>query len=271
LKALVLGANGQLGTELVRVLGEDSAIPHSALSVTDEAAVDSLISARKPEVVFNCAAYNAVDRAESEKDVAFAINADGPGHIATACHRYGAWFVHFSTNFVFDGSGAEPYVETDPPAPLSVYGSSKLAGEQNALRAGTHVLVVRTAAVFGRTTGRSFPERIIERARAGEKLRVVSDQTVNPTYARDLAEAAVDLAKQRFAGVVHGIADGCARWDDFARVALAASGVHAGVDSITSSEFPTPARRPVNGCLASIRYHHLRHWKDAVRDWAKYP
>ena len=92
MKALVLGANGQLGTELVRVLGEDSAIPHSALSVTDEAAVDSLISARKPEVVFNCAAYNAVDRAESEKDVAFAINADGPGHIATACHRYGAWF-----------------------------------------------------------------------------------------------------------------------------------------------------------------------------------
>lgn len=271
MKALVLGANGQLGTELVRLLGDDSAVPHTALSITDEAGVEALVSARKPEVVFNCAAYNAVDRAESEQDAAFAINADGPRYIARACQRHGAWFVHFSTNFVFDGSGAEPYMETDVPAPLSVYGSSKLAGERSALEAGTHVLVIRTAAVFGSTTGRSFPERIVQRARAAEKLRVVSDQTVNPTFARDLAAAAVDLAQQRFAGVVHGVADGCAGWDDFARAALAASGIHAEVESITTNAFPTPARRPANGCLDSIRYHRLRHWQDAVGDWAKNP
>jgi dTDP-4-dehydrorhamnose reductase len=271
LKALVLGANGQLGAELARLLGADSAVPHNDLDITDEAAVEDLIGARSPEVVFNCAAYNAVDRAESEEKTAFAINADGPGYIAAACRRHGAWFVHFSTNFVFDGRGAEPYVESDDPAPLSVYGRSKLGGEKNALDAGTHVLVIRTAAVFGRTTGRSFPERIVERARAGERLRVVSDQTVNPTFARDLAAAALELAAEKFAGVVHVVADGCAGWDEFARAALAGSGVVAEVESITTEAFPTPARRPVNGCLASIRYRPLRHWKEAVREWAKMP
>jgi dTDP-4-dehydrorhamnose reductase len=271
LKALVLGANGQLGSELVRLLGADAGVTHSQASITDRSAVESLIARREPEVVFNCAAYNAVDRAESKKDLAFAVNADGPGFVAEACRLHGAWCVHFSTNFVFDGNGAEPYVESDVPAPLSVYAASKLAGEQRALEQGTHVLVVRTAAVFGAVTGRSFPERVVARARAGEAIRIVADQTVNPTYARDLAAAAVELAEQSFAGVVHAVADGCAGWDEFARAALAASGIRADVESITTAAYPTPARRPANGCLASIRYHPLRAWKDAVEDWAKNP
>lgn len=269
MKALVLGAGGQLGTELVRLLGPESAVPHAEVSITDAGAVEALIASRAPEVVFNCAAYNLVDRAESESDAAYAINADGPRTAASSCRRHGAWFVHFSTNFVFDGEGAEPYIESDAPAPLSVYGSSKLAGEENALEEGAHVLVVRTGAVFGTTTGRSFPERIVELARAGERLRVVSDQTVNPTYARDLAAAAFDLAGRRFAGVVHAVADGCAGWDELARAALAESGLEAEVESIATDAFPTPARRPRNGCLASIRYQSLRHWKDAVEDWAR--
>lgn len=267
----MLGADGQLGTELVRLLGPESAVPHAVVSITDASAVEALIEGRKPEVVFNCAAYNAVDRAESERDAAYAINAEGPRIVAAACRSNDAWCVHFSTNFVFDGTGAEPYVESDVPSPLSIYASSKLAGEENALQEGAHVLVVRTAAVFGTTTGRSFPERVVQRARAGEKLRIVSDQTINPTYARDLAAAAVDLAGQRFAGVVHAVADGCAGWDELARAVLAESGLTTEVESIATEAFPTPARRPPNGCLASIRYHPLRHWKDAVADWAKNP
>jgi dTDP-4-dehydrorhamnose reductase len=271
LKALVLGAEGQLGTELVRILGEDTGVIYPHLSITDAPAVNELISQRRPEVVFNCGAYNAVDRAESEREEAYAVNSDGPRIVAAACRASGAWFVHFSTNFVFDGAGADPYVESDEPAPLSVYGSSKLAGEKNALAEGTHVLVVRTAALFGRVTGRSFPERIVELARSGQKLRVVSDQTINPTFARDLAAAAVDLASQRMAGVVHAVADGCAGWDEFARAALAEAGVEAAVESVGSDAFPSPARRPANGCLASIRYRPLRHWKEALAEWAKNP
>ena len=126
--------------------------------------------------------------------------------------------------------------------------------------------MVRTAAVFGGPN--SFPARILARARAGERLRVVADQTVNPTYAADLAAAAVDLAEKGFAGIVHGVADGCAGWDEFARAALFESGVKADVESIQTSAHPAPARRPANGCLVTIRYQALRPWREAVRGWA---
>lgn len=267
MKALVFGAAGQLGSELVRLLGDGTGVTHDQVSITDANAVEALIAQRRPDVVFNCAAYNAVDRAEEEEALAFAVNGEGPRHIAMACRGVGASLVHFSTNFVFDGATAEPYLESDEPNPLSAYGASKLAGERNVLEVGTHVLVVRTAAVFG-TTGRSFPERILERARAGERLRVVSDQTVNPTYAADLAAAAIEMAEEGIAGTVHAVADGCAAWDEFARVALAEAGVAVEVESISSAAYPAPARRPVNGCLATIRYRALRPWREAMRDWA---
>ena len=254
---------------MVRLLGEESGVKHDQASITDRPAVEALIARRRPDVVFNCAAYNAVDQAETERDAAFAVNADGPGNIAAACRLNRASLVHFSTNFVFDGSTAEPYIESDDPLPLSAYGASKLAGERAVLETGTHVLVIRTAGVFGATTGRSFPERILVRAASGEKLRVVSDQSVSPTYARDLAAAAVDLAAGGMAGIVHVVNDGCAGWDEFARVALAEAGVNAAVESIKTSDYPTPARRPINGCLGSIRYHALRPWKEAVGDWAQ--
>lgn len=251
------------------LLGDESGLTHVQVSVTDAAGVDAVIGQRRPDVVFNCAAYNAVDRAESEKEPAFAINAEGPGNLAVACRRHGVSLVHFSTNFVFDGTGADPYVESDEPSPLSVYAASKLAGERAVLGQGTRVLVVRTAAVFGTTTGRSFPERILERARSGQPLRVVSDQSVNPTYAKDLAAAALELATEEFAGIVHAVADGCCTWDEFARAALAEAGVAAGVESISSDAYPTPARRPANGCLETIRYRSLRPWQEAVGDWAQ--
>jgi dTDP-4-dehydrorhamnose reductase len=130
------------------------------------------------------------------------------------------------------------------------------------------VLVVRTAAVFGGRLGHSFPERILERARSGQPLRVVSDQSVNPTYAKDLAAAALDLVTQGFAGIVHAVNDGCAGWDEFARTVLAESGVDVAVESIATEAYPTPARRPLNGCLASIRYQRLRPWQQAVAEWA---
>lgn len=268
MKALVFGAAGQVGSELVRLLGDEVGLTHDQVSITDGAAVEAVIAQRRPDVVFNCAAFNAVDRAETESALAFAINAEGPRNIAVACRRHGASLVHFSTNFVFDGSTAEPYVESDEPNPLSAYGSSKLAGERYVLAEGTHVLVIRTAAVFGGRSGTSFPEKILQHAASGEALRVVSDQTVNPTYAKDLAAAAVELAEERLAGIAHVVGGGCCGWDEFARVVLAESGAAAEVESISTAAYPAPARRPANGCLASIRYHDLRPWQQAVRDWA---
>lgn len=264
-----MGADGQLGSDIVRLLGADAGITHQQLSVTDASGVESAIAERRPEVVFNCAAYNAVDRAESEPDVAHAVNADGPRNIAFACARHSAKLVHFSTNFVFDGTLDRPYVESDPTAPLGAYARSKLEGERKVFDAMPHALVIRTAAVFGGGRGQSFPERILQRARAGEPLRVVSDQRVNPTYTGDLAAAAVELAEQGWTGLVHAVADGCCGWDEFARAVLEESGITATVESVTSDAYPTPARRPLNGCLESERYRPLRGWREGLRDWSR--
>jgi dTDP-4-dehydrorhamnose reductase len=251
------------------LLGSESGLGHEELSITDASAVEAIIAARKPAVVFNCAAYNAVDRAESERAAAIAVNSDGPFNLAAACRRHGTSMVHFSTNFVFSGAGAEPYVESDEPSPLSVYGRSKLDGERRVLEVGTHVLVIRTAGVFGGPN--SFPSRILKRARAGETLRFVSDQTVNPTYAKDLAGAALELAEEGFAGIVHAVADGCPSWDEFARTVLFEAGVQSQVHSVKTGDYPAQARRPANGCLGTIRFRALRPWRDAVRDWLKNP
>jgi dTDP-4-dehydrorhamnose reductase len=271
-KAIVLGANGQLGSELARLIGDNSGVPREEISVTDQQSLDALLSSRRPEVVFNCAAYNAVDRAETERDLAYAVNAEGPANVAMSCARHGLRLVHFSTNFVFDGALDRPYVETDLPEPLSVYASSKLEGERRVLDLLPEALVIRTSAVFGDTgsaiKGGSFPERIVSRARLGQALRVVADQKVNPTYAGDLAPAAIKLAESRLEGLVHVVAAGCAGWDEFARAALTEVGVRAEVESILSAELPTPAARPRNGCLESTRTDALRPWRDGLHEWA---
>lgn len=271
-KALVLGAGGQLGSALMRLLPEGVGFTHAELSITDRVGLDTALLRHRPEVVFNCAAYNAVDRAEREPAVAHEVNAMGPATAGAACLDRGARLVHFSTNFVFDGSLGRPYVEPDVARPISAYGRSKLAGEQAALAVLPDALVIRTAALFGDrgsvVKGGSFPERIVERARLGERLHVVSDQLVNPTYAWDLAEAAIELAAAEMTGVVHVVAGGCCGWDEFARAALAECGVDGEVESVTSAELAAPAARPLNGCLGSVRTAALRPWREGLARWA---
>ncbi|HSP08811.1 MAG TPA: dTDP-4-dehydrorhamnose reductase [Candidatus Dormibacteraeota bacterium] len=274
MKALVLGAAGQLGAEFVRLLGEETAVTHRQVSVTDAPAIDALVGSRRPDVVFNCAAYNAVDLAETEVQLAFEVNATGPANIAMACARHGSRFVHFSTNYVFDGSLARPYLESDTPGPLGAYARSKLDGERRALEAMPGALVIRTAGVFGGDAGQSFPEKIAQRVRLGGRPRVVADQLVNPTFTGDLAPAAIRLAGDGVEGVVHVVAEGCCGWDELARAALAELGLNADVDPITTEELAAPARRPLNGCLASVRVGPLRPWREALHAWGrrvKYP
>ena len=272
MRAIVLGAGGQLGSDLVRLAGSESGFTHDQVSVMDPDAVDALLSGLRPELVINCAAYNAVDLAETERELAFAINAEGPANLARACARHRIRLVHFSTNFVFDGRLDRPYVESDVASPLSVYGASKLEGEHRVLELQPRALVIRTSALFGdrgsAIKGGSFPERILSRARDGEPLRVVADQKVNPTYTSDLAPVALELANSEVEGLVHVVAAGCAGWDEFARAALAEFGVEAEVEPVSSAELEAPAPRPLNGCLASDRVAPMRPWREALHDWA---
>ena len=269
---MVLGAAGQLGSEVVRLVPGAAGLTHKEVAITDQTALERAFREHRPELVFNCAAYNAVDRAESEPEVARQVNSVGPGLVAAVCRQHGARLVHFSTNFVFDGSLGRPYIESDQAHPLSVYGKSKLDGESAVLGVLPEALVIRTAAVFGdrgsEVKGGSFPGRILERARRGEKLRVVSDQTVNPTYARDLAKAAIALEAAHMGGVVHVVASGCCSWNEFARAALAEGGMDAEVEAVTTAELGAPAPRPINGCLASARTEALRPWREGLAEWA---
>jgi dTDP-4-dehydrorhamnose reductase len=268
----VLGAGGQLGSELIRLIPGAVGLTHREVSVADPAGLDRACQDHRPTVVFNCAAYNAVDGAESDPRQAYSVNTQGPANIATVCDRHGAQLIHFSTNFVFDGSLDRPYVESDAVNPLGVYGKSKLEGEVRLLALAPRALVIRTAALFGdgglETPGRSFPDRILLRARNGDRLRVVSDQSVNPTYTRDLAQAAVELAAQDTTGVVHVVAEGCCAWDEFARATLAEFGVEAEVQAVTSADLAAPAQRPRNGCMASARTVALRPWRESLHEWA---
>ncbi len=270
--ALVLGAGGQLGSELARLLGPDSGVAHAEASVTDRESIDRLIRERRPEIVFNCAAYNAVDRAEREVDLAFAVNGQGPAIVAAACAASGARLVHFSTNFVFDGTLDRPYRESDASAPLSAYGASKLEGELRVLERLPSALVIRSSALFGDTgsaiKGGSFPDRILLRAQRGEPLRVVSDERINPTYTGDLAPAAIELAATGLEGVVHVVAAGCAGWDEFARAVLEECEVSAPVSAILSAELGSAARRPLNGCLTSTRVAAVRPWREGLHEWS---
>jgi dTDP-4-dehydrorhamnose reductase len=237
-----------------------------SVPIHEPARIEDVFQERHPDVVFNCAAYNSVDQAEAEPEAARESNVIGPRVIAAACRRHGAVFVHYSTNFVFDGSLDRDYVESDEPAPLSVYGASKLAGEAEVFSSGARALVIRTAAVYGGP--HSFPRRILQRAAGNDRIQVVSDQRVNPTYARDLAAASIELVDQGVAGIVHVAGGGCCGWDEFARAVLDEFGVNTEVEPVPSSSFPTPARRPINGCLGTARYRALRPWREALHEWA---
>jgi len=272
LKALVLGAGGQLGSDLARLVPGAVAMTREQLSVTDAAGVRAALERHRPEVVFNCAAYNPVDRAETEPDRALSVNSDGAFNAAAACRALGMVLVHYSTNFVFDGRLDRPYLESDPVGPLGAYARSKAEGERRVLAEHPAALVIRTAALFGstgsRAKGGSFPDRIVRAAREGKPLAVVADQKVNPTYTPDLAEASIALADSGIVGLVHVVADGCCGWDEFARAVLTECGVDWPVESVSTSASAGVASRPLNGCLGSERVQPLRHWGEGLREWA---
>jgi len=278
-RVLLIGASGQLGTDLRSSAAGRRlalvAVDHDGVDVTDAASVSRAIDAARPDLVINVAAFTNVDRCEDESEHAFAVNAAGALNVAEAAAAHGARTVHVSTDYVFDGTKAPPnaYAEEDEPAPLNVYGASKLAGERHVLSADPRALVVRSSSLFGvagaRGKGGNFVEAILRRAKAGEALAVVADQFMTPTYTRDLAGAILDLIASGTSGLVHVASPVGTTWFEFAKAIVAAVGFEVPVRPTTAAEYGAKARRPANSALAtdrleSILGRRLRPWPEAL-------
>ena len=260
LKILILGANGMLGRDLATVFPGARLCAHKDLDITDEAAVRAYILDAKPDLVINAAAYTNVDGCEDDRETAFAVNGDAPGYIAAACREVGARLVHYSTDYVFDGSKTE-YVESDEPNPINVYGASKLRGEQNIARCMDDYRIIRTSWLFGRH-GKNFVETIRQLSRTNETVRVVTDQVGKPTYTVDLARKTAEIIECP-PGIYHVTNDGVCSWYEFAR-AFAPN-----VVPCTSDEFPRKARRPAYSVLVTTKTSPMRPWKKALEDYLR--
>ncbi|MBI4294391.1 MAG: dTDP-4-dehydrorhamnose reductase [Betaproteobacteria bacterium] len=282
MKILVTGRTGQLGFELARALaplGELHVLGRDELDLARPEAIIAVVRAAKPDVIVNAAAYTAVDRAESEPETAFAINARAPGVLAAEAKRVGALLIHYSTDYVFDGTKTGPYGEDDAPNPVNVYGASKLAGEEAIRRAGTAHWIFRTSWVYA-PRGKNFLLTILRLAREGKPLRVVSDQFGAPTSAAMLARATAQALGRFIEGrqaiapaVYHTSAAGRTSWHGFARAILAEFGLNNPLEAIPAVEYPLPAKRPANSLLDNSRLAaafgiRLPSWEAGLREAA---
>lgn len=287
---LLTGASGQIGHELARslqCLGPLHAPGRDRLDLADHAQIDRVVRALRPSVIVNAAAFTEVDRAESAPALAWRLNAEAPAALAQAARAVGAAMVHYSTDYVFDGTKAGPWDETDAPAPLNVYGASKLAGEQAVAAAGIEHLILRTSWLYG-LRGRNFLLTILRLAAAQERLPVVADRFGTPTWSRTVAEAtALLLAQaraggpawwQQHGGVCHLACSGRTSWHGFAQAIVAHAGLACDVVPVAARDYPAPAVRPVNSQLATTRAQallHLPDWQAALalcmQDWPGRP
>jgi len=295
MKILLLGKNGQVGWELQRslaVLGEVVALDRQGSAglcgdLADLAGLAQTVRSVRPQVIVNAAAHTAVDQAESEPDLARAINALAPQWLAQEARQLGAWLIHYSTDYVFDGSGNRPWKETDATAPLSVYGRTKLEGEQLIAASGCHHLVLRTSWVYG-ARGGNFARTMLRLATEREQLKVIDDQIGAPTGADLLADVTAHAIRHLLppmrrndltpSGVYHVAASGETSWHGYARFVLqqaqgAGLALKAGPEQvlpIPTSAYPTPAKRPHNSRLDTTLLQNtfglkLPHWQDGVR------
>ena len=269
MRLLVTGAGGMLGRDVVRVAeaaGHDVlGLPRAELDVTDAAAVGRTVEAARPDGVVNCAAWTDVDGAEADEDGATAVNGPGAGHVADAAAAAGAAVVHVSSDYVFDGTKQSPYVESDPPAPVSAYGRGKLAGERAVLGGAGARAVVRSSWLFG-AGGRNFVETMLALGAERGEVRVVGDQVGCPTWTGHLAPVLVALVAGRATGTFHVAGTGAASWHAFARAIFEAAGMTVRVHETTTGEFPRPAPRPAFSVLASERRDapRLPPWQEGL-------
>lgn len=276
MKVAIIGANGQLGSDLVNIFGED-AIPltHRDLDVTDPESL-KILNELKPDVVINTAAYVRVDDAEIEVEEAFRVNAIGALHVAKLCTELDLINVYISTDYVFDGTKGQPYTEDDEPNPINVYGMSKYAGELFTQVYSRQYYVVRVSSLYGKAgssgKGGNFVEFMIHKAKSGEELNVVDDQFMSPTSTKDVAAMLKRFLTMKTAfGVYHMVNDGYCSWYEFTRKVFRIQGWDVHITPIKSSELKPLARRPRFSALKNtkLKEHRLcmRKWQEALQDY----
>jgi dTDP-4-dehydrorhamnose reductase len=276
MEVLITGSRGMLAQDIMRVLAgqhEIIAATHADLDIGNEAQTTDFLCARRPAVVMNCAAYTNVDGCETDSAKAFSVNAEGVKNLARACRKAGAKLFHISTDYVFDGTKSGPYTEDDPPNPLSVYGRSKLAGEQYVREVLDSYVIIRTEWLYG-SQGAHFVGRILKLARELEVLQVVNDQTGSPTWTEDLACAIKALLIIPSQGIYNVTNAGACTWFDFARKIVSCSGRPVRVEPIGSEQLNRPAKRPGNSVLDCAKFVHetghiMRPWDRALDEYMK--
>jgi len=275
-KILVTGSNGQLGNELKEL---SSAYPQfkfvffsrEKLPLNDLAAVEKVFQEYEPAFLINCAAYTAVDKAESEKEQANEINGNAVGFLATRCKQFGTKLIHISTDYVFNGNATCPLKESDPVDPVNAYGASKLLGEQLALQNNSDTIIIRTSWVYS-FYGKNFVKTMIRLMNEKESINVVSDQIGSPTYAADLAEAIMQIvSSDKWQGGIYNFSnEGVISWFDFANEINHLIGSSCIVNSVTTMQFPTPAKRPKYSVLDKTKITQTfliqpKNWRESLK------
>ncbi|MEP6515493.1 dTDP-4-dehydrorhamnose reductase [Microcoleus vaginatus] len=282
MKILLAGGSGQLAQELQPILlssGEVIAVDRTRLDLSQPESIRQAMAEIQPDLVVNAGAYTAVDKAESEPELANAVNGIAPGILAEECEKLGASLMHFSTDYVFDGSHGSAYLETDSTNPLGSYGKSKLAGEEAIRKAGNRHIIIRTAWVYGNGGKGNFVKTMLRLGKEREEIRVVADQIGSPTWTGDLSAATsqiIPLLGQESFGTYHYTNSGVCSWYDFA-IAIFEEAAQLGlplkvqrVIPITTSEYPTPAKRPAFSVLSTVKISALLgtyppHWRQGLR------
>ncbi len=279
MKIAVIGI-GQLGSDILKVLEESySVVPltHSEIEVSEYTSC-GILEDINPDVVVNTAAYHKTDECEDNPEKTFSVNAIGARNVALVCEKIGAVNIYISTDYVFDGEKGEPYTESDMPNPINVYGVSKYAGEIFTKNISGKFYILRVSSLYGkagaRGKGGNFVETMIQKAKEGVELKVVDDIVMSPTYTKDVAEAIKEILRKNLEyGIYHITNDGYCSWYEFARTIFDLAGIDANLKPITSSEYPTKAKRPKNSSLniGKIKKSgvEMRHWKDALGSYLK--
>jgi len=284
MKILITGSNGQLGSELRKIIkagsSELGSIPDNIrnarllcvdiddVNIEDMEAVKAMVDSFAPDVIINCAAFTNVNQCETDRETAFKANAIGPRNLAVAAEQLGAKLIHMSTDYVFEGNGKKPYCEWNVCNPQSVYGYTKWLGEQYVRDFSTKYIIVRTAWLYG-YDGNNFVKTIIKTAREKGALKVVDDQRGNPTNAVDLAHHLLKLADTNEYGVYHCTGDGECSWYEFACEIIRLAKIDCAITPCTTEEYPTPAKRPSYSSLENMMLKctvgdEMRNWKDAL-------